>query len=329
MTTPLRPIFLLSLPRSGSTLLQKLLATNAQIATANETWIALPFAYMRSPRGLAAEYWQDTCAEALDDVFAQLPGGEAEFRRLSSDFIRSTYHGLAENKVATYFLDKTPRYYLIADFLAEVFPDARFIFLFRHPLDVMSSILRSWHKDTFSPHLRSNAVDLWRGPELLASASRKLADRGLRVDYEELVTDPEGVIARVGGFLELEFPHDAVEKASAVELSGRMGDPHRGRKYDGVGEGSVGSWSGFVKNPYRRHFLKKYIGRFPEHVLETYGLNRQAILQELSRAPISLNGLGRDIAGINWFRLSMWLHQLHQQPGLSVMPPSCDYCQLG
>lgn len=329
MTTPLRPVFLLSLPRSGSTLLQKLLATHSQIATANETWIALPFGYMRQPRGLAAEYWQDTCAEALDDVFAQLPGGEAEFKRLCADFIRSIYSGLAENKEATYFLDKTPRYYLIAEFLAEVFPDARFIFLFRHPLDVMSSILRSWHKDTFSPHLRSNAVDLWRGPELLASASRKLADRGVRVDYEELVREPRAVITRIGEFLEIEFPDDVVAQAKAMELSGRMGDPDRGRKYDGVAAKSVGSWSGFVKNPYRQSFLKRYFRDLPDHVLDTYGLDRNEVLKQLSGAPTSFSGLARDIAGINWFRLSMWLHRIHQRPGLGAMPRRGDDSQLG
>lgn len=329
MPTPLCPIFLLSLPRSGSTLLQTLLATNPEIATASETWIALPFGYMRSPRGLAAEYWHHTCAEALDDVAAQLPGGEAEFKRFSADFIRNVYSGLAVNKEAAYFLDKTPRYYLIADFLAAAFPDARFIFLLRHPLDVMSSILRSWHKDTFSPHLRSNAVDLWRGPELLASASRDLADRGIRVHYEQLVKEPQAVISRLGEFLELEFPPDIVEKAVAVELGGRMGDPDRGRKYDGIAGKSVGNWHSFVKNPYRRSFLKRYVRGLPLHVLETYGLERGEILQELSRAPTSFSSLSRDIAGINWFRLSMWLHRLHQRPGLTMMPPTGDHIQLG
>lgn len=329
MAQPLRPVFLLSLPRSGSTLLQKLLSTNAQIATANETWIALPFAYMRSPRGLAAEYWQDTCAEALEDVTTQLPGGEAQFKRLSADFISAIYAGIADKKEAAYFLDKTPRYYLIADFLADAFPDARFIFLFRHPIDVMSSILGSWHKDTFSPHLRSNAVDLFRGPELLARASTTLADRGIRVDYETLVSEPQAVLARLGGFLDLEFPGDAVQRASDVELSGRMGDPDRGRKYDGVGSRSVGRWQSFVKNPYRRSFLRRYVRDLPDDVLHVYGLDRDVLLEQLSAAPSSFKGLARDIAGINWMRLSMWAHRVHQRPGLRAMPPRDDRCQLG
>ncbi len=329
MPSTLRPIFLLSLPRSGSTLLQKLLATNPQIATANEAWIALPFAYMRSTHGLAAEYWQDTCAEALEDVTNQLPGGEAEFKRLSADFIRGVYSGIAADKEATYFLDKTPRYYLIADFLADTFPDARFIFLFRHPLDVMSSILRSWHKDTFSPHLRSNAVDLWRGPECLATASTRLADRGIRVDYEKLVIDPEAVVARLGEFLELDFPDDVVRRAGSVELDGRMGDPDGGRKYDGVGKSSVGTWQHFVKNPYRQSFLRRYVRDLPDHVLNAYGLDREATLTQLAAAPTSFHGLARDVAGINWLYLSMWLHWIHQRPGLRAMPPRVDRSQLG
>lgn len=40
-----------------------------------------------------------------------------------------------------YFLDKTPRYYHIAHELAELFPEARFIFLSRNPVSVFASIL--------------------------------------------------------------------------------------------------------------------------------------------------------------------------------------------
>ena len=48
-----------------------------------------------------------------------------------------------------YFLDKTPRYYLILKELEQVFPDAKFIFLFRNPVQIYASMLSTWGKDTF------------------------------------------------------------------------------------------------------------------------------------------------------------------------------------
>ena len=52
---PIRPLFLLSLPRSGSTLVQRVLARSPQIATASETWLLMPFLAAtptsRCPRG--------------------------------------------------------------------------------------------------------------------------------------------------------------------------------------------------------------------------------------------------------------------------------------
>jgi hypothetical protein len=42
------PLFLLSLPRSGSTLAQRILAAHGGIATTSEPWILLPYLYVRT-----------------------------------------------------------------------------------------------------------------------------------------------------------------------------------------------------------------------------------------------------------------------------------------
>lgn len=317
---PLTPIFLISLPRSGSTLLHKLMATSPDIATTSEPWIALPVAYMRRRHGILTEYWQDSCADALDDVAAHSKGGEQGFREAQARFIREIYANLSAGCEARYFLDKTPRYYLIADFLKEAFPDARFIYLFRNPLDVMSSILKSWHKDTFSPHLRSNDVDLWSGPELLAQAYLRDRDRGVRVDYEELVTEPGAVLDRLAAFLDLRLPADTLDSFSDIDFSGRMGDPAGGRRYDGIAANSVGRWTDAVSNPYRRAFLRSYIRALPNEVLEAFHIDREELLATLANAPVGTKGLLRDLAGINWYRLSRWLHRAHLHPGLWPLP---------
>ncbi|MCH9806510.1 MAG: sulfotransferase [Alphaproteobacteria bacterium] len=320
-TQQLTPVFLISLPRSGSTLLQKLLATSPEFATTSEPWIALPIAYMRRRSGVATEYWQDSSADALDDIASQLPGGEAEFQSIQSDMIRQVYARLsAGNTNARYFLDKTPRYYLITDFLSEAFPDARFIFLFRNPLDVVSSILSTWHKDTFSPHLRSNDIDIWRGPELMATGYAAQKKRSLRIDYETLVQNPQAVLDRVTNFLNLsEIPNDALDAFQKIEFEGRLGDPTGGTKYDGVAGHSVEKFKRSALNPYRKAFFKSYVKALPGSVIEAFQLNRKDLLAHISQAPSSTSGLLRDLVGINWYRLSKSVHQLHLAPGLSPL----------
>ncbi|MBT8101022.1 MAG: sulfotransferase, partial [Gammaproteobacteria bacterium] len=53
----LRPVFLLSLPRSGSTLLQRMLMTHPAISSVPEPWLLLPIFYPRRTSGHSAEYW--------------------------------------------------------------------------------------------------------------------------------------------------------------------------------------------------------------------------------------------------------------------------------
>ena len=63
-----RPVFLLSLPRSGSTLVQRLLASHPEVATAAEPWVMLPHLYARRERGIAAEYTQPIAARAITEA---------------------------------------------------------------------------------------------------------------------------------------------------------------------------------------------------------------------------------------------------------------------
>ena len=71
---PTRPLFLLCLPRSGSTLVQRVLASHAEIATVSEPWLLLPLLYSIREHGIRAEYWHQTAAQAIADFIEELPG---------------------------------------------------------------------------------------------------------------------------------------------------------------------------------------------------------------------------------------------------------------
>ncbi len=316
----LSPIFLISLPRSGSTVLQQILASSDCISTTSEPWIALPFAYMRKQNGIASEYWHITCSKALDDIVSQFPNKEQDFEALCRDFIFGAYSKLSSPD-SRYFLDKTPRYYLITDFLERVFPDAIFIFLFRNPLDVLSSVFNTWHRNSFSPRLRGSIIDLWQGPELLSEAYRSTTATKFRLDYEELVLDPSKALKELNATLQLGLSDVGSKEYQSVMFKGSMGDPTLGKKYQGIEGKSVGAWRGFVTNSYRKAFVKDYVEQMPDLVFETLRMDRSKLLSEIDHISCGMSGSARDLAGYKWMQFAIWAQNLHPWHAGRVLPP--------
>ena len=67
------PIFLFSLPRSGSTLLQRLLGGHPDIMTVSEPWLLLPLCYALKAEGLLSEYNNGWATKAINDFIMEFP----------------------------------------------------------------------------------------------------------------------------------------------------------------------------------------------------------------------------------------------------------------
>ena len=125
-------IFLFSLPRSGSTLLQRILMAHDKINSISEPWLLLPLFYTLRQKECSADYDTQTCDIAMQDFIEKLPNKQNDYFEAIKFFTESLYNKISDNK-NIYFLDKTPRYYLIIPEIAKTFPNAKFIFLFRNP----------------------------------------------------------------------------------------------------------------------------------------------------------------------------------------------------
>ena len=139
----LQPIFLFSISRSGSTLIQRIIAAHDGVATTSEPWLLLPYAYTLRPQGVDAEYVHPLMVAAIEDFCKELPRGEedylAELRRFSLDLYEK-----AAGEGATHFLDKSPPYCLVAEEIMRLFPEAKFVFLWRNTLSVLASMIETW-----------------------------------------------------------------------------------------------------------------------------------------------------------------------------------------
>lgn len=263
-------IFLISPPRAGSTLLQKILGSHPDIHTISEPWIMLhPFYALRSD-GYEAEYGHAQALSALDNFLHTLAGGEDDYfegmRRMYGYLYDSVLKGLTKR----YFLDKTPRYYLIIPELYRVFPKARFIILFRNPIAVMCSILETWvKKDWYALSQYKN--DLINAPRLLLDGAALLKNRCIRVHYEQFVSNPSAELQRICKELEIEFKEEMIEYGNNNRFRWEFGDQESVNKRTRPDPKNVGKWTSLLSEPQIWRLAKDYLEILGEDILEQLG----------------------------------------------------------
>ena len=194
MSQPVTPIFLFSLPRSGSTLLQRILASHPLICTASEPWLLLPMVYALRSGGAYAEYNHYSMHTALADFIATLPKGRTDYLQQLNRFATGLYQAVSKSG-ELYFIDKTPRYHLIVDEILETFPNAKFIFLWRNPLAVIGSSLETFGKGKW--RLYEYRIDFYKGLDNLHAAYIQNRNEVHSINYERLITAPDEELAAV------------------------------------------------------------------------------------------------------------------------------------
>jgi hypothetical protein len=290
-------LFLLSLPRSGSTLAQRILAAHQEIATASEPWILLPYLYTLREHGIYAEYNHRLLVQAVEDFCAVLPGGRddyvAEIRELA---IR--LYGKASPKGARYFLDKTPRYHLISDQVVTAFPDAKYLFLWRNPLAVVASIIESWASGKWN--LYRFKVDLFDGIDNLVRTYQRHEDKVHAVRYEALITKPEETWGELFRYLNLSFDRSTLRLFGNVELVGRWGDRTGTQKYAEVSADSLERWRQTLNNPVRKAWCRRYLRWIGRDRLAVMGYDLDGLIADLDSLPSSYRRIGSDVGRGCW-----------------------------
>ena len=292
-----RPLFVLSLPRSGSTLLQRVLAAHDQIATAAEPWLLLPHGYALREQGMAAEYTQPVAARAIREFVQQLPAGEDDYWAALGGFAMELYTK-AGGADATYFLDKTPRYHFVAPELFRMFPDAKFIFLWRNPLAVVSSIVGTWTKGKWN-------VDRWqgdlRGVAALVEAREAHRQTTLAVNYETLLEEPDRAWPLIFEYLELPFDPGILTTFADVQLEGKMGDPTGIHHYQELSTEPIEKWKRALGTPWRKRWCRSYLDWIGPARLTTMGYDPADLRRELDALPSSPRHLFSDaVHGSYW-----------------------------
>jgi Sulfotransferase family len=196
------PIFILSPVRSGSTLLRSMLNAHSMVHAPHELHV----------RRLTVGFGTPLSRKAMD----ALGHNQADLEHLLWDRV---LHRELVRSGKTFIADKTPANAFAFERIATCWPDARFVFLLRHP----ASIAKSWHEA--SPDRRTPeeaALDALRYMKAVQRARRALT--GLTVRYEDLTEDPETQIRRICDFLGVPWEPQMLSYGEQTVIQKGLGD---------------------------------------------------------------------------------------------------------
>ena len=191
------PIFIVGLPRSGSTLIEQILASHSAV----EGTLELP-----DIGHLAEELGQAHFGKAVAD-YPRLLGdlGSAELRALAAEYLERTQ--VHRHAGLPHFVDKMPNNFMHVGFIHLMLPAARIIDARRHPLGACFSAFKQLFAQghTFSYDLTDLGHYYRNYVELMAHFDAVLPGRIHRVMYEDLVEDTEGEVRRLLEYCGLPF----------------------------------------------------------------------------------------------------------------------------
>jgi tetratricopeptide (TPR) repeat protein len=270
-------IFVIALPRSGSTLLQHVLGAHSLIHTLPEPWVMLHALYALRGQGITAEYDANLARDALHDFLDHI-GGEETYYAAVRAWAGVLYRRALADSGRRFFVDKTPRYFHVIQELARAFPRARFVLLLRHPLAVLSSVLRTWFNDDTRAFVSStHYTDLTRGPRLLCDGIKRLGERAVVVRYESLVSEPERCVRDMCERLGISFEPRMLNYGCAGVIRGRFGDQQAIARHDVPVTDYRDAYLSRLATPGLAEFAARYQSELGDELLALMGYAREQI----------------------------------------------------
>lgn len=287
-------------------MLQRILAAHDRIETTTEPWLLLPQFYVFRPERAASEYGHRLCSTAIGEFVAGLPDGEASYRRAINSFASQLYREAA-GPSARYFVDKTPIYSLVVSEIMETFPEAKFLFLWRNPLAIVSSLITTYGRDRFN--IVRFKLELFNGLDNLLQANRSHEGTSFALRFEDLTERPSVVLPRVFEFLELPYDESVQQEFSRVSLDGVHGDHTGSVRYDKLSTEPLDKWKNVLTNKLRKRWSARYLRWMGEDRLCAMGYELNELMQDLENVPGSRDHLAADAytyAKQTFFALLQW-----------------------
>jgi hypothetical protein len=282
-------IFIISQPRSGSTLLQRVLGSHKELVISSEPWLMLHPVYGLREGGIQADFAADWAAHGVREFLEHYTDGLAVYDNGIRAFAQTIYGNAIAKAGGTWFIDKTPRYLLILDDLLRLFPAAKFIFLLRNPLSVLASIINTQiSHDLYT--LERFREELLAGPGNMLRAIDALGDRAIVVRYEDYVTAPEEYTHEICNKLGVTSHPGMVDYADSKPLKGFMQDRTGIQQHTKPSDARIESWKQLLGDRTQIHYAQKYLEALGGDTVTKLGYSYAELREAVELASKSVRG---------------------------------------
>lgn len=208
-----QPIFVIGLPRSGTTLLERLLGSHSRIASAGELG--------DFPRALTLA--TDHLAPMLFDGVTLARMHRLDWSTVGDLYLQQT-RWRAGSK--TFFVDKLPRNWMLAGLIHLALPAAKILHVCRDPMDVCFSNWRAFFgpgpEYSYAYDLQALAFHYQQYRRLMKHWQATMPERIFDVSYSNLVDHPEKVMRDVLKFCGLKYEPACVDLAGNTRPSATL-----------------------------------------------------------------------------------------------------------
>lgn len=229
-----KPILLVGLPRTGTTLAEQILAGHSRIESIGETqYFELVLRANSDIQGPA---------KITPDVIASLLN--LDMSELATEYLDKTQYLWGDKE---FFIDKLPHNYLYLGFFAAAFPDSPIVWIRRNPMDACLAMYKQLFTGVYEFTYDFN--DLARFyvvyDKLYRHWKSLLGDRIVEIDYEDLVTNIAETTAAAFNNLKLEYEPDCIDFNKNVTASSTASSVQIREK---IHSRSVMKWKRFEKH---------------------------------------------------------------------------------
>ena len=333
-----RVCFVIGSPRSGSTLLMRILNATSAIYSRPEPHLFPALAHLGFwNRVDAAPYDQVQAQDGTRDFVADLPGGHADYYDACRAYMDILYGRMLDASAGNeqYFLDKTPANALVLPFMERVYPDAKYIVLTRHPAAIFASYANSFFDGDFESAVKFNPI-ISRYVPAMADFLRTATAPFLHVRYEDLVQNPEETLKAISAFLEIPFEPEAVNYSSTSVDGKGLGDPVGVAQHSRPVTASVHKWAPeFAADSSKFDVVAQQIAAVPEADLATFGYPVESLWTPMKEAdPASwvpaqkkMDRFQRQRRILRWLRRD--IHNRWHGPLIAKLRKVCDVLLRG
>ncbi|UJR81102.1 sulfotransferase family protein [Sandaracinus amylolyticus] len=326
-----RLLFVVSPPRSGSTLLQRMIGSHSAVFTHPEPHLITPMAYLGFYDTVdKAPFDHINSAEAIRLFVSSLPRGEEDYLDALRAYSDAMYGRMLEPSGKRYFMDKTPAYALVLPFLTKLYPHAKYVVLTRHPLAIFSSFANSFFDGDWARAHEFNPL-VERYVPAIAKMLRERPVPLVHVKYETLVEAPEAQMERVFAYMDVENEPEAVNYGERFRSKKGPGDPITVSQHSRPVTDSLHKWAAeLAKDAKKRALAERMIERVSDEDLETWGWPRERVFDAVREVASSVEAPKPVVNAYTIQRKVMLAlkKDIHQRPHGALVKRIRYYCDV-